>query len=349
MPIRGSIANSLKSFGGDRVGRDIPEVKTGFIDYIMVAGGGGGGYNAGGGGGGGGVIVGSGYPVSSGITLSIGVGGGGGTASAGNPSTITGPGTPSLTAIGGDDGGDGNNPGETGPGARGGDGGSGGGGGRDQGGAYASTNPTSAGLGTPGQGNRGGYGGTPPNGAAGGGGGVGGNGSDGRGQNQYDRDDPRNGAEGRSLGDFGWPGASPWLNSFGINGGTPSGTWENYIVAAGGGNGIYRGGGPADPSGNGGSARSWTGLPNTGGKGGAAPGSPVEAQSGAQYTGSGGGGGARNPGNGVGPGGASGSGGTILIKYDTYFANASSVSGALYINESGYRIFHWLGSGSITF
>ena len=40
MPIRGSIANSLRSFGGDRVGRDIPEVKTGVIDYFIVAGGG---------------------------------------------------------------------------------------------------------------------------------------------------------------------------------------------------------------------------------------------------------------------------------------------------------------------
>ena len=345
MPIRGSIANSLKSFGGDRVGRDIPEVKTGYIDYIMVAGGGGGGYNGGGGGGGGGFITGSGYPVSSGTTLSIGIGGGGGAGNGGGSSTLSGPGTPSLTAIGGGDGGDG----DAGPGNPGGNGGSGGGGGRNT----PAPSTTSYGLGTPGQGNRGGRGGNPPNGAAGGGGGIGGGGQDGSAQPQYDRDDPRNGGDGRSVNDVGW-GIDPksYLNSFGISGGTPSGTWENYIMSAGGGNGIYRGAGNpgADRSGNGGSSRSWTGYPNTGGQGGAAPGTPVQGNNATQYTGSGGGGGAANPGGGVGTGGGSGSGGTILIKYDAYFANASSISGdVLYVNQSGYRIFHWLGSGSITF
>ena len=104
MPIRGSIANSLKSFGADRIG-GAPTAITGTIDYVMAAGGGGGGFGGGGGGGGGGVLFGSGYPVGPSVTLTMQIGGGGGAGTSGGNSTITGPGTPSLTAIGGGYGG----------------------------------------------------------------------------------------------------------------------------------------------------------------------------------------------------------------------------------------------------
>jgi hypothetical protein len=346
MPIRGSIANSLKSFGADRIG-GIPAAITGTIDYVMAAGGGGGGFNGGGGGGGGGVLFGSGYPVGPGITLTMGVGGGGGGGNGGSPSTITGPGTPSLTAIGGGDGGDGN-------GGKGGDGGSGGGGARDQSGP-APSNPTSFGLGTPGQGNRGGRGGTPPQGAAGGGGGANGGGQDGSPNPSGSYDNARNGGDGKSpIFDLGWPDIRTYLNAQGIQGGgswtAPNGVWEDYRLGSGGGNGVD--GGPGSNIGLGGSGPSWRGYPHTGGDGGTDSfngGASRNANSATQYTGSGGGGGAVNPGGGSSPNGASGSGGTIIIKYDEYFANAASVSGALYARQSGYRIFHWLGTGTITF
>lgn len=336
MPIRGSIANSLKSFGAERIS-GLPEAKVGQIQYLMVAGGGGGGYGGGGGGGGGGVVMGN-YQITPGLTLTIGVGGGGGAGGGGSPSTISGPGTPTVTAVGGGDGGDGG----SGPGNQGGSGGSGGGGGRDT----PAPSTTSYGLGTPGQGNRGGRGGNPPQGAAGGGGGVGGSGQDGSsGGGGFDA--RRDGGSGSSvIFDYGFADVRTYLNAQGITGGTPSGTWSNFVLAAGGGNGID--GEPGRESGRGGSAPSWSGFPQTGGNGGS-DNPALNASAACQYTGSGGGGGGANPGGGASPAGSSGSGGSVFIKYDQYFANASSVSGALYAVQDGYRIFHFIGSGSITF
>jgi hypothetical protein len=346
MPIRGSIANSLKSFGADRIGGTPPAI-TGTIDYVMAAGGGGGGFGGGGGGGGGGVLFGSGYPVGPSITLTMQIGGGGGAGSGGGNSTITGPGTPSLTANGGGDGGDGG----AGPGNRGGDGGSGGGGGRDT----PAPSTTSYGLGTPGQGNRGGRGGNPPQGAAGGGGGANSGGQDGS-SGGGGFDNARNGGDGKSpIFYLVWTDVRQYLNAQGIEGGgswtAPNGRWDDYRIGSGGGNGVD--GGPGSNIGLGGSGSSWRGYPHTGGDGGTDSfngGASRNANSATQYTGSGGGGGGQNPGGGSSPAGGSGSGGTIIIKYDEYFANAASTSGqVLYARQSGYRIFHWLGTGTITF
>lgn len=341
MPIRGSIANSLKAFGAERIS-GLPEAKVGVIDYMMVAGGGGGGFNGGGGGGGGGVLFGSGYPVGSGITLTLIVGGGGSSGNPGGHSSITGPGTPTLTAIGGGDGGDGN-------GGIGGNGGSGGGGARDQPGP-GTRNPTSAGLGTPGQGNKGGYGGTPPQGAAGGGGGANGGGQDGSSNPAQPYDIARNGGDGKSVIFDVWGNdIRTYLNDQGITGGgswtAPNGRWDDFRMGSGGGNGID--GGPGSSFGQGGSGSSWRGFPHTGGDGGSND--PARtANNACQYTGSGGGGGADD--GGPNPSGGSGSGGSIIIRYDEYFSNAVSTSGSvLYSRLDGYRFFHFLGSGSITF
>ena len=343
MPIRGSIANSLKSFGADRTG-GIPITTAGAIDYIIVAGGGGGGFNGGGGGGGGGVLFGSGYPVGSGITLTFSIGGGGGGGNPGSSTSITGPGTPTLTADGGGDGGDGN-------GGTGGNGGSGGGGARDQPGPGTS-NPTSFGTGTPGQGNRGGRGGTPPQGAAGGGGGANGGGQDGSSNPSQPYDNARNGGDGKSaIYDIWGNDIRTYLNAQGITGGgswtAPNGRWDDFRMGRGGGNGID--GGPGSSYGLGGSGASWTGFPHTGGDGGSND--PARnANSACQYTGSGGGGGGVNPGGGASPAGAGGSGGSVIIRYDEFFSNAASTSGSvLYSRFDGYRFFHFLGSGSITF
>ena len=343
MPIRGSIANSLKAFGAERIS-GLPEAKVGVIDYIMVAGGGGGGFNGGGGGGGGGVLFGSGYPVGPGITLTLTIGGGGGAGNPGGSSSISGPGTPTLTAIGGGDGGDGS-------GGTGGSGGSGGGGARDQPGP-GTRNPTSAGTGTPGQGNKGGYGGTPPQGAAGGGGGANGGGQDGSSNPAQPYDNARNGGDGKSVIFDVWGNdIRTYLNAQGITGGgswtAPNGRWDDFRMGSGGGNGID--GGPGSSFGVGGSGASWTGFPHTGGDGGSND--PARnANSACQYTGSGGGGGGANPGGGASPAGGSGSSGSLIIRYDEYFSNAVSTSGSvLYSRLDGYRFFHFLGSGTITF
>ena len=344
MPIRSSIANSLKSFGADRTG-GIPKTAAPVIDYIIVAGGGGGGYNGGGGGGGGGLVIGSGYPAGSGITLSFSIGGGGSAASDGGNSTITGPGTPTITAVGGGRGGDGGG----GPGYPGGSGGSGGGGGRD---APVPSSPaplspnqntTSGGPGTSGQGNRGGKAGTPPQGAAGGGGGAGGSGGDGISRPGQPHDDNKNGGDGTSIQNI-WG-----INYSYLNPGLSPGGWSNFYMGCGGGNGVQR-----DASnwsaGVGGSASSIPALyPHTGGDGGANPGGPVNANSATQYTGSGGGGGGIN-GGGASPAGGSGSGGSVVVRIDEFYSNAiSTTGGPLYTYQNGYYIFHFTGSGSITF
>ena len=75
MPLRASIANSLRSFGSDRTDTRGP-IKTTLIDYFVLSGGGGGGAYGGGGGGGGGFLVGSGFPVSPGDYFTVSVGGG---------------------------------------------------------------------------------------------------------------------------------------------------------------------------------------------------------------------------------------------------------------------------------
>jgi hypothetical protein len=340
MPIRGSIANSLRVFGADRTG-GMPRITTPVIDYVMVAGGGGGGIAGGGGGGGGGVLFGS-YSVTPGMTLTFQVGGGGGGGSNGGDSILSGPGTPTITAVGGGHGGD------SGSNFQGAAGGSGGGAGRD---VPAPSAPTSYGAGTPGQGNKGGRGGSPPQGAAGGGGGANGGGQDGNSNPGQPYDNARNGGDGKSpIFDLGWPDVRTYLNAQGITGGgswtAPFGNWNDYRLGSGGGNGIQRDG--SQPAGLGGSGSSWGGYPHTGGDGGGGPGAAKAANSACAYTGSGGGGGAANPS--PSPGGGSGSGGTLLIKFDASYNNVTSTTGGpLYAYQSGYYIFHFLGSGSITF
>ena len=342
MPIRGSIANSLKSFGADRRG-GIPKIATPVVDYIMVAGGGGGGFSGGGGGGGGGLLTGSGYPVSSGITLTFSVGGGGSGGNPGGGSSITGPGTPTISVIGGGDGGDGPSGANLG-----GDGGCGGGGARDN-----SVQPINRGAGTPGptpgspnQGNNGGNGASPPQGAAGGGGGVGASGQNGVSNPGQPHDLGRNGGDGRGINDY-WGG-------FGVSYLNPAispaaGPWTGFIMGCGGGNGIQRDG--SQLAGFGGSSSSIPALyPRTGADGGGGPGSAKPANNATQYTGSGGGGGPPNPGGGASPSGGSGSGGSILVRFDEFYSNAvSTTGGPLYSYQNGFHMFHFIGSGSITF
>jgi hypothetical protein len=346
MPIRGSISNSLRAYGGEtNIGDQTPITPS--IDYVVVAGGGPGGYGGGGGGGGGGIVYGSGYPVGQGTVLTFQVGGGGGNSTL-NGQDINGTNTPSVFALRGGGGGDGG----AGPGNPGNDGGSGGGGGRDTPApsttSYGLSTQTSPGIGSI-KGNRGGRGGNPPQGAAGGGGGSGGQGQDGGSSPGQPYDSAKNGGDGDSLqNNFGFPDPTTYLNAFGINGGTPfAGTWENYIVSAGGGNGI-QGENSGQRAGYGGSSKSWSGYPHTGGDGGRAPGAPVEANNATRYTGSGGGGGAHNPGGGVSTAGGSGGSGTIVVKYPDSYSNAS-VTGAIYVKQGGYRVMHFLGSGSIKF
>lgn len=358
MPIRSSIANSLKTFGGDRVTNNMVRPRTDVIDYIMVAGGGGGGGNGGGGGGGGGLYVGSGYPIGTGpsFTLTFSVGGGGGLGGGGSPSnggngassSITGPGTPTITVAGGGYGG--------GPGQAGGSGGSGGGGGRDQPGP-GPNNPTSSGSGNtpslnPSQGNRGGRGGVPPMGASGAGGGFGGTGQDGSNQPQgYDHDNACNGGDGRNISDF-WGGYDFSYLNRDIPPTAPA-QWTGFIMGCGGGNGIQSG--PSGFRGGvGGSSSSIPALyPRTGGDGGAGggsfPGPQRKGNNATQYTGSGGGGGGTAPSDPFRDGGI-GSGGSIIIRYDQYYTNVVSTTGSpLYTSQNGYNIFHFYGSGSITF
>ena len=362
MPIRSSIANSLKAYGDGRTTNNMVRPRTDVVDYIMVAGGGGGGGNGGGGGGGGGLYVGSGYPIGTGpsFVLNLNTGGAGGLGGGGAPSNggnggdsiISGPGTPTVTVAGGGYGG--------GPGQAGGSGGSGGGGGRDQPGP-GPYNPTSAGSGNvpalpspaPAQGRRGGYGGVPPFGAAGSGGGFGGTGQDGAPEPQgYGHDIARNGGDGRNIGDF-WAGYDYSYLNRDIPPTAPA-QWTGFIMGCGGGNGIQSG---ADGTigGLGGSSSSIPALyPRTGGNGGAggptfpSPGY-IRANSGTQYTGSGGGGGGKAPSDPYKDGGL-GAGGSIIVRFDQYYKNVTSTTGTnLYSSQNGYHTFHFIGPGTLTF
>ena len=367
MPIRSSIANSLRTFGADRVTNNMIRPGPPTIDYIMVGGGGGGGGKGGGGGGAGGLRVGSGYPVAAGLTLTVTVGGAGGggggggdTGGNGNGSSIGVPGNPVYTTIAaaGGGGGGGGSP-SPGGGQTGNSGGSGGGGGRDQsptGPNVDGRNPNSAGLGNipsvspaPSQGNRGGRGGVPPMGAAGGGGGFGGTGQDGQSNNQYDHDNQCNGGDGRNISDF-WGGFGySYLNPVLA---PANGPWTGFIMAAGGGNGIQTGS-SGTLGGRGGSSSSIPSLyPRTGGDGGTGGGSSpinLRGNNATQHTGSGGGGGGTSFTDPLKDGGA-GASGTVLIRYDEYYTNVSSTTGAvLFTSQNGYKHWHFYGTGSITF
>jgi hypothetical protein len=49
-----------------------------------------------------------------------------------------------------------------------------------------------------------------------------------------------------------------------------------------------------------------------------------------------------------GAGTAQGGSGLVVIRYPSTFANATSTTGATLTVSGGYRIYQWLGDGSIT-
>jgi hypothetical protein len=249
------------------VGLSGKTVNLSSVDYLVVAGGGGGGSDHGGGGGAGGFLTGSGQSISQGTSYSVTVGGGG--AGMSTPGPLAGAngsnsviGTLGITAIGGGRGG----------GYLGGSiafsGGSGGG-------ADAYNNPfNDYGLGTPGQGNRGGSGNSDEasyrgGGAGGGANAVGGNNSG------------PGAIGGAGLGSPLVTTSQATTHTFG----QVSGPTVYFSGGAGGGASALPGytGGPGGLGGGGtggvGPIASTTGSPNTGGGGGG--GSGVSTTSGA--------------------------------------------------------------------
>lgn len=366
MPITASFAN--KSFGGSRIlgsTNAYNPQKTSAVDYLLIAGGGGGGSLGAGGGGGGGIVTGV-YSVTPGQTLTFAIGGGGGGASVspgngnkggnGGDSTITSPGSPTVTAFGGGGGGRGGTP-NTGADRIGQSGGCGGGGGRDHytfpnyGTATQPGNPP----GNP-WGRRGGDGAAPPFGGSGGGGGINGEGGNGSNGSNPTGADERGGGGGNGY-PIPWlissynenylpPTPKPYPNAPSHDYYAPLG-YSSWIAGAGGGGGI-QGGGQA--GGSGGDTGWRTGYPHAGGDGGNG-GSPIrQANSGVIFGGNGGGGGGTGPGDPFRDGG-SGSGGAVIIRWSsTEFANATGTTGSAYYHENaGYRHFHFVGSGTITF
>ena len=363
MPITASFAN--KSFGGSRIlgsTNAYNPQKTSAVDILLLAGGGGGGSIGGGAGGGGSVLLSGSYPVSPGTVLTIGIGGGGGGAGGsggsggdGGSSTVTGPGTPSLSTVGGGGGGQ---AGGTGRG-----GGCGGGGGRDNPTQPVNYGPSTA-PGAPSQsapfygsypnGFRGGSAKPAPFGGSGGGGGI--NGSGGDGSNGPNDSDERGGTGGNGFPfgtflssyntDYRPPITKPYPNAPTHPVYAPLGI-SSIIIGAGGGGGIQGGG---QVGGSGGDVGGGSGYPRTGGDGGNGGTPKRQANSGVQYSGSGGGGGGTGPADPWRDGGA-GAGGRCIIRWSsTEFVNAASSTGSAYYHEnSGYRHFDFVGSGTITF
>ena len=259
--------------------------KTGFVEYLVIAGGGGGAYGGGtntlggGGGGAGGLIYKNSTSLAS-ATLSVIIGAGG-TAPGGQAVAVSG--SPSIfnadTAIGGGGGGgvqrmDGGSPDS--PGSPGGSGG---------GGMYGTTGQiiaTNYGFGTSGQGN--------PGGAE---------------HTTY----VRNSGGGGGAGASGGGGASPTAGGIGLTAnsnfnlpssyGTPGPAPGRYFAGGGGG-----GKGSPSPA---------TGHEGSSGGGGSGSGSPTGIQAGTTNTGGGGGGGSTST-------GGNGGSGIVIIKYSTNVA-----------------------------
>jgi hypothetical protein len=279
------------------------------IEYAVVSGGGGGGNSqTGGGGGGGGMLNGS-ATLFRGSTYSITIGGGGagkafvGSGSQGNDGTASV--FNSLSPVPGGGGG--------GNGVTGRDGGSGGGRG-------ATNQSSNWGLGTAGQGNRGGLGfdGTVAVTLAGGGGGAGAVGGD---AGQTNNGNAGAGGAGRE-----WPTGSGTYYAGGGGGGTDRG----------GGSGVYSGNGGAGGTGGGGAGGRYL-TPGGGGVNG-------NGFDGSANTGGGGGG--------LGLGTTSGAGGSgvVIIRYADTYAAATSTTGSPTVSVSGgYRTYKFTGNGSITF
>jgi hypothetical protein len=315
-------------------------VKTPNIDVLVVAGGGGGGWNNAGGGGAGGLIDRKGFLVTPGTAYTVTVGNGGSYISNGATVSYAGTGGDSvfgeLTAKGG---GGGNSWTHASTGQAGGSG------------AGASGNPNVRALygnqtqrgqtgdsGTYGYGNRGGSGGYAVNDVGGGGGG----GAGGSGQP----------AKGIGYADYNNNA------SLGGNGGlgyTSSITGSEVVYAAGGGGGS--GGTGSGP---------WTGEPQGGIGGGGALGLQSShggdasvgfggAGNGGSYarnqrggsatanTGSGGGGGDNTD-------GGNGGSGVVIIAYPDKYPAPAAISGTYNSpTRTGYRVYRFTGSGSVTF
>lgn len=278
------------------------------VEYLVVAGGGGGGWRTGGGGGAGGLKEGT-VSMTSGTSYTVTVGAGGAAQTNYNN--------------GADKGNNGNDSSVSGSGISTitSTGGGGGGSNNNQygatggsgGGGAGSTVQDNNGTGTAGQGNDGGdgsYGNDADDYGGGGGGGA--------------------GAAGSNASPFGGP------NTSGGNGGngTSSSITGSSVTYAGGG-----GGGCASTS---------TGAAGTGGTGGGGAGgkSTTAAVAGTANTGGGGGGGGFSGGSNGTPG-AGGSGVVILRHADTH-PQATTTGSPTITTISGYIVYKFTGSGSIT-
>jgi hypothetical protein len=286
-----------------------PSIATSAVEYLVVAGGGSGGSTNAGGGGGGGLLSGI-LPVIPSATLTVTVGAGG--AGGGNVGASGGNSVfSSITSIGGGAGG-----------SNGGSALNGGSGGGDQGG-YAGLTP---GQGIIGQGNNGGGGnisGTgllSPNYPGSGGGGAGTVGL--------------SITSGSSQGQNGGAGiASAILGTI-------------YTFSGGGGGAAYGGanGGNGGVGGGGGGGSS-SGTPGTGG---------VGYNSGSNAVVGAGGAGGINAGGGAGGGrsqstGANGGSGIVIIRYPNTFSDATSVTNGTKTSITGFTVYTFTSSGSITF
>jgi len=177
---------------------------------------------------------------------------------------------------------------------------------------------------------------------------------------------------GSAAGNNGAPGNTPATTpSQGNSGGNGNGSTSPFGAGGGGGAGAV-GASAAPNAGNGGAgilgpsyASSYGGAgpggtPSTGyfsgGGGGGATGGPIStggiggganggANTGGTNTGGGGGGAIGNAAL-----GGSGGSGIVIIRYQDIFPAASSTTGSPTITVSGgYRVYAWLGNGSITF
>jgi hypothetical protein len=279
------------------------------VDYLVVAGGGGGGSDHGGGGGAGGFLTGSGQSISQGTSYEVTVGGGGAgsttpgpqAASNGSNSVI---GTLGITAIGGGRGG--SQPGPTSLAFSGGSGG----------GADAYNNPfNDYGLGTPGQGNRGGSGNSDELTYRGGGGGGGANAV---------------GANNNGPGAAGGAGlASPLVT-------TSQATTHSFGQVSG--PAVYFSGG----AGGGASAQpGYTGGPGGLGGGGTGGVGPTAAATGTPNTGGGGGGG-----TGTSPQtGAGGGKGIVIIRY---VGSQDATGGTIDTSNPGFTTHIFTGDGTFS-
>ena len=302
------------------------------LDVLIVAGGGGGGGGQGGGGGGAGGLAYGSLTLTPGTQYTVTVGGGG-SGYTYSSSAAANNGSDSLLSTyrvyGGGRGATNNGPG--------GDGGSGGGGEGYQTPKYGgnqnlgSVSPLTA------YGEAGGTGQAAGIAAGGGGGGAGVAGGAGNGGAPYNGP----GGKGGNGRQYNITGSNLYFAGGGGGGCGPGGNGNGFV----GGDGGTGGGGGAGGNFGGGGSGGGSAL-NPGGNGGTqGPGG-----AGGENTGGGGGGGAFTYNGLVYTNGGAGGSGVVIIRYaDTYSAASATTGSPTYTTPTGYRVYMFTSSGSITF